>query len=122
MAELWPSTLPRCMIPSSVSWQVGDGRLRTPVEAGPAKQRRRTSAVSDRLSGQMKMTKEQWADLKDFVSVTLQGSDPFLFADPDGGGSTGDDMLVRFADSMPKAERLGRSYWLVTLDLEVLPQ
>lgn len=120
MAELWPSTLPQCFLGDSVSWQVGDGRLRTQMEAGPAKSRRRTSAVSDRLTGQMLLTTAQWDELKTFVKTTLLESDTFTFPHPDGGSGT--DLLVRFGDSQPGAVRIGRGRYVATLDLEVLPQ
>jgi len=119
MAEVWPSTLPQCFLADTVSWQLGDGRLRTTMEAGPAKARRRTSAVSDRLAGDMKMTTIQWEDLKTFVKTTLQESDAFTFPNPDGGSGT--DLLVRLGDNEPGAVRVGRGFWIVTLDLEVLP-
>lgn len=122
MAEVWPATLPQCFITDTVTWQLGDGRLRTPMEAGPAKSRRRSSAVSDHLSGQMKLSAAQWADLKTFVRTTVQDSDTFTFPDPDGGGASGTDLLVRFGESEPGAARLGRGFWMVSLDLEVLPQ
>ena len=56
MAELWPAELPQCFVSGTVQWQMGDGRLRTPMETGPAKSRLRTSAVSDVLTGTMRFT------------------------------------------------------------------
>lgn len=117
MAEEWPSTLPQCFLGGTVAWQLGDGRLRTPMEAGPAKSRLRTSAVSDVLTGQMKLSAAQWLDLKLFVKTTLLETDTFTFPDPDGGSG---GILVRLADGMPGAQRMGR-VWLVSLQLEVLP-
>lgn len=118
MAELWPSTLPQCFLANSVQWAIGEGRLRTPMEAGPAKQRRRTSAVSDALTGQMRMTRQQWSDFMHFVDVTVQGGiDAFTFPNPDAPGQT---LLVRIGDSMPSGQRVGGQY-VVSVQLEVLP-
>lgn len=119
MAELWPETLPQCFIEGSVAWQLGDGRLRTAMDAGPAKSRLRTSAVSDVLIGTMKFTAAQWVDFKEFVSITILRSDPFLFPNPDDAAS-GSELLVRFGDSLPAGART-RGYYVAQLELEVLP-
>jgi hypothetical protein len=119
MAEAWPDDLPQCLLPDTVAWQIGDGRLRTPMDAGPGKSRARTSAVSDQLSGQLLLTAAQRATLTTFVKVTLLGgTGTFTFRDPDGGSG---DLLVRFADALPEMSRAGRGHWLATLQLEVLP-
>lgn len=90
------------------------------METGPAKGRPRSSAVSDVLRGNMKMTTAQWRELQTFFKVTIIRSGTFTFPDPDGGSGT--DLLVRFGDSVPGAVRVGRGFYVASIELEVLPQ
>lgn len=117
MAEIWPAELPQCFLPGSVQWLLGDARLRTPMEAGPVKTRRRTSAVSDLLQGDMKFTLAQWQRFKTFVRVDIQDADTFEFPDVDGASGS---LLVKLAEGMPSGNKF-RGGYLATLQLEVLP-
>lgn len=115
MPEIWPDTLPKCFLVGTEQEQPGDTRIRSAPEAGPAKQRPRSTAAVDMLSGTMKMSAAQWETLKTFGKVTLmQWSLPFLF--PDEAGA-----LVRFGESIPGATKVAGTVRTVPLQLEVLP-
>lgn len=119
MVDAWPVSLPQDLVVDGYQLAVGDPRLRSQPDAGPALVRARTSAVVDRLQGRMPMTTAQWAALMTFGKVTLAGwSLPFTFPDPD---SVTDDLLVRFSEGMPTRAYAAEDLWNVTLDLEVLP-
>lgn len=118
MVDTWPATLPQYLLADGFAQSFGDGRLRTRTDMGPAKVRRRSTAVPAPLQGQMIMDSSQFATFRAFVSVTLSdGVLPFTFPDPVAGAP----ILVRIADNMPRWVSKGGDNWLVSLDLEVLP-
>jgi hypothetical protein len=118
MPETWPATVPHCFTFDSLVAGLPDGRLRSQTDAGPAKVRRRSSAMPRPLAGQLVMTYAQWADLETFATVTTDGGAlPFTFPSPTGGT----DLLVRFGESLPTWRRYGIGKVMVDLQLEVLP-
>jgi len=118
MADAWPASLPDYWQMDGYSDAMGDNRLISPMETGPAKVRPRSTAAPRPLRGRMIMDGDQLADLRDFVQATLiGGSLPFEMPDPIDGST----MLVRFAGSLPSWSPLGADNYSVTLDLEVLP-
>lgn len=122
MAENWPADLPQCFLDGTVNLTLGDGRLRTPTDAGPAKSRLRSSAVSDFVTGDMKMTRDQKNSLMTFFKTTVLQGDPFNFPDFDAGPTSGGtDILVRFGNSVPSGQKIGGGYWIMSIELEILP-
>ena len=118
MPATWPDTLPQYLLLDGNREAMGDGRLRTQTDTGPGKVRRRSSAVSKPLSGNMIMTEAQLETLLTFVSTDLVGGSlPFTM--PTSRGS--DTWLVRFADALPAYVHLGGGNWSVALALEILP-
>lgn len=119
MPDSWPEALPRCFTFDSLDEGLGDGRIRSDNDAGPAKVRRRSSAAPAPLSGEMIMTPAQWAALRTFITVTtIGGSLPFLFPAQDASGS---QLLVRFAENLPRRSRHAAGKLRVSIALEVLP-
>lgn len=118
MVDVWPETLPQCL---NVGYAegIGDNLIETQPDVGPPISRRRASAVSRSLAGQMRMTRAQIATLRTFVDETLIGGAlPFLFADPTASGS----LLVKFAKgSMPSWRDAGGGVYSVNISLTVLP-
>lgn len=87
----WPSTLPPIRVPVSVQPQ--DQTLRTSMDAGPQKARRRFSAVPTDIGYPMRMTGAQHATLMTFHDTTLKGGSlEFEMSDP----VTGDTEDYRF--------------------------
>ena len=76
----WPISLPQ-QVDRGFTEVVGVNVLRTPMDAGPAKLRRR-GARPDSLNVSFLMTTEQVAILEDFVLNTLQGVSRFSFIHP----------------------------------------
>lgn len=119
MVDVWPATLPQHFLQDGYSEGVADGRLVSQMEAGPAKVRRRSSAMPRPLTGRMLMDDDQLDDLRGFVDATLiGGSLPFTFPNPTDFGATG--ILVRFASALPRWSWRGPDAWDVSIDLEVL--
>jgi hypothetical protein len=116
MPDAWPGVLPQCFTFDSFSEGVGDGRLRSTMDAGPAKVRGRSSASPGRIAGQMRMTREQWDALMAFGRDTLLGwSLPFNFP------FDGEVVLARFGENLPSRKRLGPQVYMVELQMERLP-
>lgn len=112
----WPSTVPSCFILGSQNENIGDGLLRSQMDTGPAKIRRRSSAMPSTLSGSIKMSGAEIDALKAFVVGTLMGGAlPFNFPNQRGGTS-----LVRLA-AMPTWQRVTGDTYLVGFSFEVLP-
>jgi len=110
---VWPENLP-CGLLLDMTEAIGDGRLRSQPDMGPAIVRRRTSSMPKQRSGQMLMTGAQWLSLQAFGESDLLGwSLPFVFPHADGD-------LLRFAD-LPSARRVASNRWMVDLKFEVLP-
>lgn len=82
----WPSTLPGIRLPVQSSRQ--DGTIRTSMDAGPQKVRRRFTATSRYYSFPLQMTGSQFATLESFYDDTLGGGSlTFTMDDPHTGSS-----------------------------------
>jgi hypothetical protein len=117
MIPTWPTTLPQCLEVAGYSSAEPDLLLRTPMEAGPAKQRRRSTWDARPVSGRITVTKAQLAAFQAFFkSSTFSGGIRFTWVDPE----TGDPAEMRFVSS-PTWTAHGADKFLVALDLEILP-
>ena len=115
--DVWPSNLPSCFILGTQSESFGDGRLRSEVDMGPSKVRRRSTAMPGSLSGVLRMTGDHLSTLRAFVQNALIGGTlPFNFPSPNDGST----LLVRFA-SLPSWSRTTGRIFEVSIDLEVMP-
>jgi hypothetical protein len=118
MVDAWPATLPQCL---NVGYNeaIGDGLIETQPDQGPPISRRRASAVTRPLSGEMRMTRSQIADLRTFVETTLLGGSlPFTFKDPTASG----ELLVKFSKgNQPSWLQIGAGVYRVNITLTVLP-
>jgi hypothetical protein len=118
MADPWPATLPQVVLSQPFAEQVGDGRIRHQPDVGPAIIRRRSTAMSGRMSCAIVVSDAQWDDLLEFGADTLLGwSLPFTFPNPADGVS----ILVRFGEDLPSRRELVPGSWEVSFTLDVLP-
>ena len=77
----WPTTIPTCQ--ANYSEVRMDGTLRSQMETGPAKTRRRFTATPVFLSLNYLLNAAQVETLDDFyANITLQGSERFGFTHP----------------------------------------
>ena len=115
---VWPVTLPQ--VPQKgYSESIGVNILRTPMDAGPAKQRRRGNKPSN-LNVAFIMTTAQVALLETFCTSTIKGVARFGFTHPR-------TKVIEEVRIVPQSEGvlynlsyLAPEYWTVTLQLEVL--
>ena len=121
--SVWPTTLPQSP-QKGYTESVGQNVIRSPMDAGPAKQRYRGKSPNN-LNVSFIMTTAQTQTLDTFVGDTLKGVKRFLFKHP------------RFVSQSPQPQvevriipqngqhyqlqYLAPDYWTVTMQLEILP-
>jgi len=112
----WPVGLPQVFRSDAYSESLTANVLRTQMDAGPVKARRRFSAVNESIRGTMLMTRTQWTALRTFYYTTLGSALPFSWTHPSTYAATN----FRFV-SPPAMVPAGGVYVIVTLDLETVP-
>ena len=115
----WPSTLPQRMTVDGYGSSMPNLTVKTALEGGPAKIRRRTTCGVRPIKGTIIFTHDELADFKTFFEDTiLGGSLRFNWIDPE---IVDEDISVemRFTD-IPSWTPFGND-WKVSLGLEILP-
>lgn len=111
----WPSTLKP--LKGSVQETPPENAIRSDMDVGPAKVRRRTTANIRPLTFSMRLTGAQTATLDTFYNTdTFSGVEPFDFKHP----RTGSTVTARFV-SPPSYQDVDGVMWDVNIDLEILP-
>ncbi|SEP21333.1 hypothetical protein SAMN04487843_108203 [Methylobacterium sp. ap11] len=111
---VWPSELPQRVLASGYSETMGEGRLRTQMEAGPMKVRRRFSAVVRPVPASFRVSPDGKARLERFWREEIGGGSlPFLMPD-----QTHDGLPLLTDDSLQLLDDQGRplintAWWLV---------
>lgn len=116
----WPGSLPQYM-ELGLSETRQQGFIRSPNDAGPAKQRKRFTAASRYLTGTMALSKAQRDTFETFYTTTLgEGADEFDMNDPLDFSVK--SMRFREAPEMQLLTGGGDGgHWRVSLSLEILP-
>lgn len=118
--SVWPASLPQYM-EVGISERRQSGFVRTANSAGPAKQRKRFTAVSRYVAGTMTLTKAQRDTFETFYGTTLgEGSGEFTMPDP--WDQTAKTFRFLEAPEMQLINAAGSTgHWKVNLSLEILP-
>ena len=112
----WPGTLPDDFLVDAFSETLPDNTIRSKVEYGPAKLRRRATAAVRPIEGQLYMTTAQVATHDTFFVTTLKyGSLAFDWTHP----RTGSSKSFRYV-GVPNYSPSGIN-WIAALVLEILP-
>ena len=116
---IWPSGLPQCVRTNYTETQ-GVLLLRTPMDAGPAKMRRRGQKPT-MLNVTFTMSNSELSTLENFAKNTVKGTARFGFPEP----RSGNIIEVRFSPSgdgdLYSLAYLGPNLFTVSMTLEVLP-
>lgn len=113
----WPATLPPLSELEQFTEESPDLVLRTPMETGPAKMRRRFTAGVRPLAGRLLVSLDQVEILDAFyLNDCAGGSLPFAAPRPRGGAVAAMNFV-----KPPKFARESGIWWRATLELEVLP-
>ena len=120
MAVSWPSTLPAAnevlLDGHSETWT--GSVIRTDMDAGPAKLRRRTTAAIRTLTCRMILNEEQVETLRVFYMSHLDyGTAPFQWDLPRTGG----DILCRFVGDITVTPAGSGELWAASFTVERLP-
>jgi len=116
MALTWPASLPQSFLVNSFVQKAPNNIVRSAVDSGPAKTRRRFTATTIPISGSMIMTKAQFLTFKTFFRDTIfDGALEFDMTDDVDGGI----MTVKFNEPY-EASFLG-TVWEVSLSLDKQP-
>jgi hypothetical protein len=112
----WPITLPTGFFQRDYEESPPNLLLRSQMDEGPAKVRRRFTAGVRPIRGKIKLTPTQVGILDDFyVDDCDSGATAFTYTHP----RTGASVLVRWVEP-PKYKPQGLNY-LVDISLEILP-
>ena len=114
---IWPVTLPQAFLQNGLQITPVDNFIRSDMDSGIAKVRRRSTAVIENVSGQIKLDNGQDVILYEFFYTELQGGVlVFEWQHP----RTDETKDFRFI-STPTTKPLDGSQWLAQLELEILP-
>jgi hypothetical protein len=117
MPSSWPATLPQKIEASGYAETDNTVLVRSSMDVGPAKVRRRTTAKVTNITGSISCTKTQVATLQTFYDTTLEGGAlEFTWTHPRTGASTD----FRFV-APPSIGGLGPDLYTIGLSLEILP-
>ncbi len=117
MPDVWPPSLPTRLHTNGFTETPPAVVIRTEMEVGPAKVRRRTTAGVRRIRGMMWLTAAQRQTLDDFFVDTLaHGALAFEWQHPITGAAAD----FRFV-APPQYGHLGGGTYVAQFDLEILP-
>lgn len=117
MAETWPVSLQQILNEADFSYAIGDTTIRSDMDIGPAKVRRRSTRGVDTLSCSINLTTAQYSTFYYFYDTSLNGGvKTFNFVHP----ITGATNEFRFV-APPAFRYLGASNWAATMSWEKLP-
>lgn len=112
----WPATLPAPAL-NTLSETPPDNVIRTKMDKGPDKVRRRTTANIRPISFTLILTPTQTATLDTFYdTTTFSGADEFDYTHP----RTGDAVKARFVEPPQYSENEGVLY-NCSISLEIMP-
>lgn len=114
----WPASLP-IPLGSDYMLDFGDPTVRTDMDSGPARVRRRYTAAPDLISVSWKFTESQMAAFRVFIETDIDyGAAWFYLSLKDGSAAGMVTREVRFA-APPRAAYIPGGYWHVSATLEV---
>jgi len=115
--DTWPSTLPAAPSPQGFRELVPESTIRSQMDVGPAKLRRRTTGNVRLFAMTFELTLAQIAILETFFTTTLTGGSEAYNFDHPRTGVTGE---YRFLEP-PIYSNSGGDLWVASCRLELLP-
>jgi hypothetical protein len=114
----WPASLPQDPLAQGFSEQAPNTVIRTTMEAGPPKMRRRFTAGIRNIECQLRLTSAQTDTLDLFFETTLAGGSlSFDWKHP----RTGATVTFRFVEPPSYGAVARGTLWWASLKLEILP-
>jgi hypothetical protein len=115
----WPGSLPATPT-TSYSEDFGINIIRSPMDAGPAKMRRRSNRPKT-MSCTFEMTNYQITQLESFVSDTLRGTARFYFTNPRTGTTVEARLVPQQDGQLYTVSYLNYDVYNVSMKMEILP-
>lgn len=117
--QLYPATLQDNFNRGSYTRTLGDNVLKTEMDTGPLKKRRRTTKRRDTIAGTilLKNTTDYSTFINWITSTLVDSVNPFYFNDP----ALGNQMTVTFL-STPAISHVGFETYSVAMRMEVLDE
>ena len=115
----WPASLP-CPRVEDCSYTSDSNVIRTQMDSGFMRQRRRFTAVAEQVRFSMVMSAAQVQIVRDFVSITLGDVLPFGWREFRAPPEQNVPATYRFKSRPSISPHPSGRYWIVTLDLELL--
>jgi len=114
----WPSALPDSALVAGLRHQTGESVVRTTMEVGPRKQRKRSAAVPHAETVAILLETDSQVEILESFYAT-QGAEPFTGF----RWSVGSDPTARLRFTAPPEFAFvdKRQVWRATLSVEVLP-
>jgi hypothetical protein len=113
----WPATLPQDLFQDGYSEALPNNLLRSPMDVGPAKVRRRMTSATKLLQGMQRMTPAELAEFIAFYEGSLlSGVLRFAWKRPLGGAA----VEMRFTEP-PSWTAISGECCEVSMRLEILP-
>lgn len=114
MAEAWPSTLQNKVDRDSFSYEFGETTIRSQMDIGPDKVRRRTTRPIDKLTTSIQLDYSEYSTFQVFFNTTLNGGvNKFTYENPLTG------VLEEFRFTKPPSIRpLGGRVFTVSMEWE----
>lgn len=118
-AYIWPTTIPQ---KPNTNYSESSGVLviRTPMDAGPAKMRRRGKRT-ETLQVSFDMSTEQVDTLDAFIKNTLRGTARFGFPHPRLETVVEARIVPQSDGALYSIDYILPDYWRVAMQLEILP-
>lgn len=112
----WPADLPQTPLADGFTFEEATSVIRSEVDVGPAKVRRRSTATVGTFSMTLKLTAAQRGTLRDFFRHDLEeGARSFTWTHPLDAG----ECECRFTG--PPSWTWASGYWFAVCGIEVLP-
>lgn len=116
---VWPPTLPQSP-QKGFTESIGALILRTPMDAGPAKERYRGKR-SNTMQVSFVMTTTQVTDLETWIVNTIRGTARFGFTHPRKATIVETRIVPQGDGELFKSTYLAPGYWNIALTFEILP-
>jgi|LakMenEpi03Aug12_release.lakeMendotaPanAssembly.Ray.scaffolds.fasta_scaffold978949_1 hypothetical protein len=116
----FPASLPQYPLMAGYTESIGANIIRTPMELGPAKQRRRGSKPTT-MSINYIFTDAQLTTFNTFVLDTIKGIARFNYTHPRTAASIEVRIVPSSDGSLFSCAKEGDDVWSVSFQIEVLP-
>jgi hypothetical protein len=115
---IWPVTIPQDLLVDGYGEATPDVAIKSNMDVGPAKVRRRTTAAVRPITGKMVMTLTELGLFKSFYNTDLLGGSlRFDWTDPYDGSTA---VEMRFT-APPSWSAIDPDHFEVSMALEILP-